>query len=347
MALLYDSRLRAFDNDGDPLPGAKLHVYEAGGLTPADLYADADLNAPQTNPVEADGAGRFPQVFVAQELFDMELKTAGGVTVASYENVSGLGEADGAIERNFTNSRLRISGSGGVVSIEARPATGDNIGGSMRLGGSDGTAADSIELDGPVSTTGDVDVAGVMNAAGITLGGKGLRGVVEANAAFTAVSELIIPLSNVPADVRQWVIELIDLIASTDNTALRAVLSYDNGATYKTGASDYGYNSLRFSDATAPFMSRSNASALIPFGALDNTNAATLDIKLTTRVSGVGHTILTCTMNTWYLTDPPDVLIVSGRGVGNYGRATHLKLYPAAGTITGRYRVTPQRGWGE
>lgn len=65
MADLFALPARATDSDGNPLPGAKLFFYRAGGTTPATVYADGSLATPLSNPVVADSAGFFPAIYTA------------------------------------------------------------------------------------------------------------------------------------------------------------------------------------------------------------------------------------------------------------------------------------------
>lgn len=62
--LFHSPRYRAFDSDGNILPGAKLIFYESGTTTPADTYADVDLTTPNANPVVADSAGEFTPIYL-------------------------------------------------------------------------------------------------------------------------------------------------------------------------------------------------------------------------------------------------------------------------------------------
>ena len=57
-------RASAFDGNGDPISGAKLYFYDAGTSTPRATYSDSALSIANTNPVEADSAGRFPDIFL-------------------------------------------------------------------------------------------------------------------------------------------------------------------------------------------------------------------------------------------------------------------------------------------
>lgn len=49
---------------GAPLAGSRLYFYASGTTTPLDTYSDDALTIPNTNPVEADQYGVFPNIFL-------------------------------------------------------------------------------------------------------------------------------------------------------------------------------------------------------------------------------------------------------------------------------------------
>lgn len=49
---------------GAILPGAKLYFYATGTSNPQDVYEDIGLTTPHSQPVEANGAGRFPAIYL-------------------------------------------------------------------------------------------------------------------------------------------------------------------------------------------------------------------------------------------------------------------------------------------
>lgn len=54
---------RATDENGIPISGARWYFYTTETLTPRNVYADADLTTPLTNPVVADSGGWFPDIY--------------------------------------------------------------------------------------------------------------------------------------------------------------------------------------------------------------------------------------------------------------------------------------------
>jgi hypothetical protein len=59
-------RWQPLDGDGKPIPGARLYLHVAGTSTPAKAYKDPYLLIRHTNPVIADGDGRFPTIWLDQ-----------------------------------------------------------------------------------------------------------------------------------------------------------------------------------------------------------------------------------------------------------------------------------------
>lgn len=58
-------RSTLYDAAGVPVVGAKLYVYVATTTTPLAIYAEEALSTPLTNPLIADGNGRFESFYVA------------------------------------------------------------------------------------------------------------------------------------------------------------------------------------------------------------------------------------------------------------------------------------------
>lgn len=75
-------RATAFDGNGDPISGGKLEFYEAGTSTPKATYSDAGLTVANANPVVADSAGRFGEIFlISGEAYKVILTDASGTPI--------------------------------------------------------------------------------------------------------------------------------------------------------------------------------------------------------------------------------------------------------------------------
>lgn len=85
---------QALDSNGDPLNGAKLFFYKVGTSTKKDTYSDAAKTVPNANPVVADSAGRFGDIFMLiDEQYKAILTTSGDTDppaspIKTWDNVS-------------------------------------------------------------------------------------------------------------------------------------------------------------------------------------------------------------------------------------------------------------------
>ena len=73
--------LTALDDDGDPLSGAKLYFYDSGTTTAKNTYSNVGLVTANANPVVADSAGRFGDIFLSSGAYKVILKTSGDTTI--------------------------------------------------------------------------------------------------------------------------------------------------------------------------------------------------------------------------------------------------------------------------
>jgi hypothetical protein len=83
-----------FDNNGNPLSGGKLYSYEAGTTTPQTTYTSASGATAHTNPIVLDSAGRVAtgEIWVtAGQNYKFVLKTSAEVTLATWDNITGIG----------------------------------------------------------------------------------------------------------------------------------------------------------------------------------------------------------------------------------------------------------------
>ena len=62
--------LQAIDQNGDPVPGAKLYVYASGTTTPVAVFSNEALSVALPNPIIANGRGYFASAGgVVQNIF--------------------------------------------------------------------------------------------------------------------------------------------------------------------------------------------------------------------------------------------------------------------------------------
>lgn len=76
------------DEVGAVLPEAQLFFFINKTTTPKATFADPTLNFPNAQPVEADGAGRFPNIWLEPGAYTVELRDNGGVVQWKVDDVN-------------------------------------------------------------------------------------------------------------------------------------------------------------------------------------------------------------------------------------------------------------------
>ena len=78
-----------FDNNGVPLSGGLLYVYQAGTTTPVTTYTSSSGSIANSNPVVLDSAGRVPEeIWIAEgALYKFILRTSAGVLIWEKDNI--------------------------------------------------------------------------------------------------------------------------------------------------------------------------------------------------------------------------------------------------------------------
>ncbi|HET6971721.1 MAG TPA: hypothetical protein VFH92_11390 [Phenylobacterium sp.] len=348
MARIYHPYERALDNNGKPMPFAQLYTRDAASpTTPKETWSDVGLTTPNPNPIQADQYGFFPAAFASEgEAYYLILVPNGGNPAAPFHSADGVdalgSDVAADLARTFAAARMLISGglTDGVhqgVIIAAGLPSPTATGGYMSLEGWAGTQLDRLDLK-----------AATANVLGrLKENDKKLQGVVYAeNQAFAGVSAVIIPLPNDPVGARACLIDIIDFHIPD---ILKITLSYDGGATFKSGATDYqsvvttgGAGLISASDLLAA------SAAQISSNAIYSANKpARMWLDVETPNAGTDATIIQTKLIGWNGTPKPIIEHGAAFGLGGYGRATHLKITPNTGTISGVWRSMVQRGLGE
>jgi hypothetical protein len=86
---LYDPRVQTLDSSGATIAGATLTFYASGTTTPQDTFSDEALTVPNSNPVVADGSGRFGPIYLQDLSYTVLSKDADGVLIYTQDNVDG------------------------------------------------------------------------------------------------------------------------------------------------------------------------------------------------------------------------------------------------------------------
>lgn len=86
-----------FDNLGIPLAGGLLYSYTAGTTTPQATYTSSAGTIANANPIVLDSAGRTANEvwLTAGVSYKFVLQTSAAVTIATYDNLSGINDTTG------------------------------------------------------------------------------------------------------------------------------------------------------------------------------------------------------------------------------------------------------------
>lgn len=87
---------QTIDSNGDPLVGGQIETYLAGSSTPAATYTDDSGSTLQSNPIILNSLG-FPTLgpiwLTGGQSYKFVIKSAGGVTLRTIDNISGVNDA--------------------------------------------------------------------------------------------------------------------------------------------------------------------------------------------------------------------------------------------------------------
>lgn len=86
---LMDPYFTVLDSNGDPVSGALLNAYESGTTTRLDTFSDEGLTSANANPVVADAAGRFGEIWLKEQDYKVVITDASGVTIKTIDPIKG------------------------------------------------------------------------------------------------------------------------------------------------------------------------------------------------------------------------------------------------------------------
>lgn len=122
MARFAAPTLQFFDDNGDPLAAGKLTFYATNTLTLKNTYSDDALTVANTNPVVADAAGRFGNIFLEAGTYRVVLKNSADVQIWDRDPVEGPIGSSGAIDEKTGNYTLTIADATKVIAANATSA---------------------------------------------------------------------------------------------------------------------------------------------------------------------------------------------------------------------------------
>jgi hypothetical protein len=116
------------DPNGKPYPGAKAYFYDASTGDPITVYREYSLATPHANPVEADGNGVFPGVYIdgTEDFYRFRVTTAAGVILSDDAVIPNIGPSEG--EGGDPPEPVEASALAKTGDIKARYGTGTHVG---------------------------------------------------------------------------------------------------------------------------------------------------------------------------------------------------------------------------
>lgn len=165
------------DNAGVPIPGAFLFFYISGTSTPLNTYSNASLTVPNTNPVQANGAGVFGNIFMLPQAYKVVLTDSLGNMIWTADPVSGSGSTGSARNQRSitTGADLPILTSDSILNINAAtdlvpfvPLGGPRVGAPLTFKNLPASAAQTLTATSPNTFDGETSLV-LQPGASLTL----------------------------------------------------------------------------------------------------------------------------------------------------------------------------------
>lgn len=95
--LIIPGYMPAQDDNGDPIPGAKMFTYENGTTVPLVTYTTASRTTALPNPIVADAGGSWPAIWVDEnDTYSVTVANSDSAPIVSYDNVTPSNDANTA-----------------------------------------------------------------------------------------------------------------------------------------------------------------------------------------------------------------------------------------------------------
>lgn len=166
----------ATDADNEPVSGAKAYFYLAGTVTPVSVYTNVLLTVAHAVPVEADGNGRFAEIFLTPGVsYKLKLTTSAGVELpgSPWDYVSAMPISSsnqnvlGTAGENITSGQVVYLSDGSGSKTAGQWYRADSANGYSSVIPEIGIAPNAITS----ATTGTITLAGQMTGlSGLSVG---------------------------------------------------------------------------------------------------------------------------------------------------------------------------------
>jgi hypothetical protein len=121
MATRFTSPITQYVNDdaSDIGSGWKLNFYTTGTSTRKDTFSDSLLTTASANPVVADGAGRFADIFLESGTYKVVLTDDADVEKWTADPVDGAVGASGNVDTKTANYTVTVDDSTKIIYVDA------------------------------------------------------------------------------------------------------------------------------------------------------------------------------------------------------------------------------------
>lgn len=112
-----------FDDLGAICAGALIYTYASGSSTPVDTFSDS-IGTKNSNPIQADGAGRFVAFLQVGQSYKFTFKTAAGVLIKTVDGIAATGTTSvQASDISVCHGRLTLTTGVPVTTSDVTAAT--------------------------------------------------------------------------------------------------------------------------------------------------------------------------------------------------------------------------------
>ena len=126
-------RLHAFDANGDPLSGGKLWFYQTGTTTPLNTFSEETLTTANTNPVEADSAGRFGDIYLGTGTYKVVLTDDADVAIWTADPVKRSAESSAFMDTVLSAADAAAARAALGAGTASYPAKGTDVASAATL----------------------------------------------------------------------------------------------------------------------------------------------------------------------------------------------------------------------
>jgi len=258
--------IQFFDDNGDPLNAGLIYTYEPGSTTSKTSYQDGALTTAHANPIVLTAAGRLAAPLWCDGETKLVVKTAAGVSInptIDNFNADPAGLGDYSTKNSGVSTKTAaydmVAGDDGklIVATSGTWTLGTAVAASTLKDGwtvwfiNSGTGTVTFNPFGAETANGASTITFAPGEHGhIRCDGSNFR-VLRAGrellaTASQATGATIDFTSLITSDYALIMLEFDDLVPATDTADLYLRTSSDNGSTFDSGASAYGWarNSL-------------------------------------------------------------------------------------------------------